>query len=122
MAPTLSPRSNVPAWQAAGSALVPGDAWLQIRNSLRLSEREVRMVQGIFNDEENERIASALAISPERVYRMMQRIYIKLHIGSRAELIVRVMSEYLALVGDQTQPEMPGSFCWPVKFGSSYEK
>src|ERR1017187_2883504 len=129
MAPTLSPSIKVPeesevqaARQAPGSALLPCDAWLHLRDSLWLSEREVRVVQGIFNDEENLSMASALAISADLVYRTIQRIYIKLHIGGRAELIVRVMSEYLAFVGDQTQPEMPGLFCWPIKSASGSGK
>ena len=94
---------------------LPYDAWLHLRGSLRLSDREAQIVQGIFEDEEQESIAKALGISPDLVYRTIQRIYIKLHIGSRAELVVRVMSEYLAFVADQEQTEFCGLSYWPVR-------
>jgi DNA-binding CsgD family transcriptional regulator len=78
---------------------LPGDAWLPIRKSLRLSDLELRIAQEVFLGQEQDSIdsiASALAISPDLVYRTLQRIYIKLHIGSRRELNARVMSEYRA--------------------------
>jgi DNA-binding NarL/FixJ family response regulator len=126
MAPTLSPCRRVPAEsahqpaiQAPGSSLLPVDAWLHLRNVLRLSDRELQIIQGVFDDEDLDNIAHTLAISREVVYRSTQRIYLKLRIGSRAELIVRMMSEYLAFVADQSQPEASGLSCWPVKLEKS---
>ena len=119
MAPTLSSggQAVIPhAFQAAnpepGWAVIPYDAWPHLRDSLRLSDREMKLVQGIFADEEQENIAESLGIEPGVVYKMLQRIYVKLHIGSRTELIVRVMSEYLAFVADQPQPDFYESSYW----------
>jgi DNA-binding CsgD family transcriptional regulator len=86
-----------------GSSLLPCDVWSQLRDSLKLSARELQIVQGIFEDQKQESIASALSISPHSVNTYIQRIYAKLSIGSRPQLIVRVMSEYLAFVASQEQ-------------------
>jgi DNA-binding CsgD family transcriptional regulator len=69
-----------------------------LRESLALSDRELQIVQGIFEDQKQEGIAYNLGISPHSVNTYIQRIYGKLRIGSRPQLIVRVVSEYLALV------------------------
>jgi DNA-binding CsgD family transcriptional regulator len=78
-----------------GSALLPCDVWRRLRDSLKLSDRELQIVQGIFEDQKQECIAYNLGISPHSVNTYIQRVYNKLSIGSRPQLIVRVMSEYL---------------------------
>jgi len=105
VSPALSPSSHT---SEPGPTFIPDDAWLHLRDTLRLGDRELQIIQGIFADQEQESIARTVGISPEMVYRMLQRIYIKLHCGSRAELVVRVMSEYLAFVADQPQSELYG--------------
>jgi DNA-binding CsgD family transcriptional regulator len=82
------------------------DVWSRLRDSLRLSDRELQIVQGIFEDQKQESIAFTLGISPHSVNTYMQRIYAKLRIGSRPQLIVRVMSEYLAFLATQEQPPL----------------
>jgi DNA-binding CsgD family transcriptional regulator len=84
-----------PLKSTLGSSLLPCDVWLQLRDSLRLSDRELQIVQGIFEDQKQESIAYSLGISPHSVNTYIQRIYAKLRIGSRPQLIVRVVSEYL---------------------------
>ena len=91
-----------PVTPTLGSSLLPSDVWSRLRDSLRLSDRELQIVQGIFEDKKQESIAYALGISPHSVNTYIQRIYAKLRIGSRPQLIVRVMSEYLAYVESQT--------------------
>jgi len=91
-----------------GASLLPGEIWSQLRDSLRLSDRELQIVQGIFEDQKQESIAFTLGISPHSVNTYMQRIYAKLRIGSRPQLIVRVMSEYLAFL-ESSAPGQPTS-------------
>ena len=81
---------------ASASRFLPDDAWLHVRRSLRLSDRELGIVQGLFADKEENSIAATLGISRDLVYRSTQRIYVKLRIGSRRELNSKVESEYLA--------------------------
>jgi DNA-binding NarL/FixJ family response regulator len=71
------------------------EAWLRIRNKLRLSDRELAVVQGVCWNRDEAAIASMMAVSRDIVYRTVQRVYVKLRIGSRIELRARVMSEYL---------------------------
>src|ERR1700733_10001893 len=92
-----------PVNSALGSSLLPGDVWSRLRESLALSDRELQIVQGIFEDQKQEPIAYRLGISPHSVNTYIQRIYAKLRIGSRPQLIVRVMSEYLGLVASDAQ-------------------
>jgi DNA-binding CsgD family transcriptional regulator len=115
MVPRLSPnrpRSAESAHDAGGppigASLLPCDVWSRLRHSLKLSARELQIVQGIFEDQKQESIAFALGISPHSVNTYMQRIYAKLRIGSRPQLIVRVMSEYLASVAGPGQTEVSG--------------
>lgn len=94
----------------AAPDLLSFESWAHLRDALRLSERELVIVQGIFSDEDPKNISLSLNISTDTFYTALQRIYVKLHIGSRAELIVRVMSENLAFVADESQMEFCG---WP---------
>jgi hypothetical protein len=94
---------------------IPFEAWPYLAVSLRLSNRELQIVKGIFADRELEEIAHDNGANKEFVYRSLQRIFIKLGIGSRAELVVRVMAEYLAFAADQEQSEFSGLPYWPIK-------
>jgi DNA-binding NarL/FixJ family response regulator len=87
--------------QEVSSEIISNEAWLYLRDSLRLSDREITIVQGVFDDEDTDDIAAVLGSSANFVYSSLQRIYRKLHIGSRAELVVRVMAEYWAFEADQ---------------------
>jgi DNA-binding CsgD family transcriptional regulator len=90
---------------------LPGDVWSRLGDSLRLSDRELQIVQGIFEDEKQESIAFTLGISPHSVNTYIQRIYAKLGIGSRPQLIVRVISEYLASVAAPAELDPPAIAC-----------
>jgi len=50
---------------------------MQLRDTLKLSDRELQIVQGIFEDQKQETIAYALGISPHSVNTYIQRIYTK---------------------------------------------
>jgi len=95
-----------PACRTAGASLLPSAAWSQLRDSLKLSDRELQIVQGIFEDQKQESIAFSLGISPHSVNTYIQRIYNKLRISSRPQLIVRVMSEYLSSGACRKAPEI----------------
>jgi DNA-binding CsgD family transcriptional regulator len=114
MIPSLSPswRGSAgspmqPVSPAIGSSLLSGDVWSRLGDSLKLSDRELQIVQGIFEDQKQESIAYNLGISPHSVNTYIQRIYTKLRIGSRPQLILRVMSEYLASVSNPPPTELP---------------
>jgi DNA-binding CsgD family transcriptional regulator len=80
-----------------GLSLFPLNTWPVLGMSLRLSPREMQIVQGVFEDRKEESIAYELGISPHTVNTYFQRLYAKLRVSSRPQLIVRVMAEYLTM-------------------------
>jgi DNA-binding NarL/FixJ family response regulator len=57
----------------------------------------VQIVRGVFDDHKEEQIGCELGISRHTVNTYFQRIYRKLRVSSRPQLILRVMAEYLRL-------------------------
>ena len=80
-----------------GSAVLPEQVWLDLGPKLRLSPRELQIVRGVFEDHKEEAIAFELGISPHTVNTYFQRLYAKLGVSSRPQLILCVMAQYLAL-------------------------
>jgi DNA-binding CsgD family transcriptional regulator len=71
--------------------------WSSIAKSLHLPNRELQIVQHVFDDHKETSIAQALRISPHTINTYLQRIYHKLHVFSRAQLVLRVVIEFLDL-------------------------
>jgi DNA-binding CsgD family transcriptional regulator len=90
-----------------GLSLFPSDTWPLLGSALRLSAREVQIVQGVFEDRKEVSIAYELGISPHTVNTYFQRLYSKLRVSSRPQLIVRVMAEYLTMSSAQATDEDP---------------
>ena len=72
------------------------DAWKVIAKSLRISDRELQIIQGIFDDRKEFAIADELKISMHTVHTHLERLYRKLGVSSRAGLILCILSEYLS--------------------------
>lgn len=79
-----------------GQQVFGEDDWQLLKDSLRLSCRELQIARAIFDDQKELAIALDLAISPHTVNTYLQRLYQKLSVNSRAQLIVRIVAEYLA--------------------------
>jgi DNA-binding CsgD family transcriptional regulator len=80
-----------------GSAMFSSPAWAAIARSLRLSVRELQIVRGVFDDQNERTIASALGVSIHTIHTHVERLHRKLAIADRAQLVQRVMQEFLAL-------------------------
>ncbi len=78
-----------------GAAVFSSNSWMQLSTALQLSQRELQIVQHIFEDRKEDAIAFELGISPHTVNTYVQRLYSKLAVRSRAQLIVCVVSRYL---------------------------
>jgi DNA-binding NarL/FixJ family response regulator len=79
-----------------GRSILPYAAWNLIANSLRISDRELQIIQGIFDDHKEFAIALDLAISMHTVHSHLERLYRKLGVSSRVELVLCILSEYLS--------------------------
>lgn len=80
-----------------GCTLFTPDAWNRVATSLKLSPRELDVVQGIFDDLVEEAIASNHVISTHTVHTHVRRLFSKLLVKTRVELLVRVFAEFLIL-------------------------
>lgn len=83
-------------------------AWAGVACSLGLSGRELEIVRGVFRDDTEFAIATALGISSHTVHTHFERLYHKLGVTDRTELILRVVHEVLALT------TLPGTTLSPI--------
>jgi DNA-binding CsgD family transcriptional regulator len=86
-----------------GGTLVTGDQWQLIAAVLLLSGRELQIVQGIFAGEPEATIATSLGISGHTVHTYLGRLYRKLGVHDRSELIVEVFAAYVLVVPRVTE-------------------
>jgi DNA-binding NarL/FixJ family response regulator len=77
-------------------SILPHDAWEVIANSLRISDRELQIIQEIFDDRKESAIADDLTISVHTVHTHLERLYRKLGVSTRVGLVVCILSEYLS--------------------------
>ena len=79
-----------------GRTVFSDDAWQRLTGVLALSGRESEILQAVFEDQKEHCIAANLGISSHTVHTHLERIYRKLHVSSRVELVVRVFAVYLS--------------------------
>jgi len=88
--------STRPELMGTGRSLLDTRDWKEVGCSLKLSERELQITQHVFDDHKVLTIAEDLGISVHTVNTYFHRLYIKLGVSSRAQLIVRIMTEHFA--------------------------
>ena len=91
----------------AGRCLFDQDVWFHLARRLSLSERELQVVQAIFDDQHENVIAHTLEISPHTVHTHLERLYHKLGVASRVELVVRLAECHLQLCQEPNSPVPP---------------
>jgi DNA-binding CsgD family transcriptional regulator len=91
-----------------GAQVINPRGWAAISRSFNLSHREEQLVRKVFDDCTDYSIASGLEISSHTVHTHFGRLYRKLRVANRAQLIVRVVDEFLAMTAS------PGSTLPPV--------
>ncbi len=75
---------------------VPGE-WRSLATCLGLSPRECGIVRAVFDGNSEKDTAARLGLSPHTVHTYLWRIYRKLQVQSREELLVRVFAEFRSL-------------------------
>ncbi|QDU58838.1 helix-turn-helix transcriptional regulator [Aeoliella mucimassa] len=70
------------------------DEWKHLGKRLSLSKRELEIVQLVFTSKSEAEISKDLAISPHTVHTHLGRLYHKLGVNSRVELVVKIMERY----------------------------
>ena len=89
-------RQPLAALPVSGRGVLVPSQWEQLGQRLRLSKRQLQVVQCLFDDWTEAQIAMALGISEHTVHTHIERLYRKLEVRSRCDLIVRVFGEFLA--------------------------
>ena len=82
-------------------------AWAAVSRHLRLSPRESQIAQLVFVDRKEAAIALALQMSPHTVRSHMERLYRKLGVASRVQLVVHIVRTFLSLTSDEASPLPP---------------
>ena len=82
-----------------GHSVFCDNGWGFIASNLKLSNRHVEVIQGLFDDKTEAAIARGLGISPHTVHTHLERIYRKLNVNSRTELIIRIVAEHVSIAG-----------------------
>lgn len=93
------PRLAARQMPASGREILSVGQWNEIGLSLRLSPRELQIVQAVFDDLKESAIAGSLGISAHTVHTHLERLYRKCGVRGRSMLIVRVFAEFLRLNG-----------------------
>lgn len=83
----------------AGSALLSEADWAETARALRLSGRELQIVRGVFDNRKETAIAADLGIAPRTVNTHLERLYRKVTVTTRVELVLRVIEEVLQAKG-----------------------
>lgn len=76
-----------------GSLIFSKSQWATIARSLNLSPRELEIVKHIFDDKSEEGIAFGLDISRHTVHSYLNRLYRKIGVNSRSQLLVHVFCQ-----------------------------
>ncbi len=79
-----------------GHRIFSENEWSHIASSLRLSPREFQIVRHVFDGAKELTIAEDLKLSGHTVHTYFRRLYRKLGVGNRCELIVRVVADAAA--------------------------
>ncbi len=80
---------------ARGSLILSKKEWHALGRDLKLSPRAMQLVRGIFDDQTEEAIADDLSISAHTVHSYFTRIYQRLGVCSREQLLVFTFGRYL---------------------------
>jgi DNA-binding NarL/FixJ family response regulator len=104
-----SPRAGTEVVASArelpGRNLLSSCAWNQLCVSMRLSARELQILQCVFDDQKAVNIAFELGLSPHTVNTYFARLYKKLDVYSRPQLILRALAEYFSPRAPGMSPE-----------------
>jgi DNA-binding CsgD family transcriptional regulator len=81
-------------------------AWAVVGRALSLSDRELQITRCIFADCKENVIAQHLGVSPHTIHTHGERLYRKLGVTSRVDLVVRVVDVFLHLTA-HSENELP---------------
>jgi DNA-binding CsgD family transcriptional regulator len=91
----------------ADSSVFSEKQWQAVARRLHLSPRELEIVRGIFDNSKENRIAEQMNVSPYTVHEYLKRLYRKLDVSGRVQLVLVLVKNHLSLT---TSPEDDGVY------------
>ncbi len=85
-----------------GASLLNEHAWLEIARTLGLTQRELQIVQGVFDNLPKAGIAERLGISVHTVHTHLNRLFKKLTVNTRTDLVLRIVEQLISLTISET--------------------
>jgi DNA-binding CsgD family transcriptional regulator len=89
--------SSPPRRAPLGAAVLSDATWAAIARSLNLSRRELELTRGVFDNLTERAISAALGISEHTAHIHLDRLFKKLRVTTRSQVVLRVMHELLLL-------------------------
>jgi DNA-binding CsgD family transcriptional regulator len=86
-----------------GASLLTDNAWLEIGRTLEITKRELQIVQSVFDNLSEVDIAKRFKLSPHTVHMHMNRLFKKLNVTSRTELVLRIVEQMIMLTLAETR-------------------
>ena len=85
-----------------GAAFLSNHAWREIASTLGITKRELQIVQSVFDNQHESDIAKRFKLSPHTVHMHLNRLFKKLNVTSRTELVLRIVEQMVALTLSET--------------------
>ena len=85
-----------------GAAILSDHAWSEIAKTLRITKRELQIIQGVFDNLTQAAIANRLKMTEHTAHTHLNRLFVKLTVTTRTELVLRVMEQLIALTLAET--------------------
>jgi DNA-binding NarL/FixJ family response regulator len=82
-----------------------GEVWATIGEAFRLSERELAILKLVFDDKCDTEIAQELSMSRHTVHTHFGRLYRKMGVHSRIQLVIAVFWQYERMQSDSSEKE-----------------
>ena len=97
------PRPRLPQHRKLlGAAILSDHAWSEIAKALRITKRELQIIQGVFDNLTQAAIAHRLNMTEHTAHTHLNRLFAKLTVTTRTELVLRVMEHLIALTLAET--------------------
>lgn len=98
---------STPVAKPGAASVLDEGAWCSLCDRLNLSPRELQIARGIFADHKEGKIAADLGLSAHTVRTHLERLYRKLRVHSRVELVLHLMEQFLRLTREPGSPLPP---------------
>lgn len=107
-------RTGSAAVQASGAAMLSRAAWSEFVRSLRLSRRELQITRAVFDNLTEGAIGASLGVSEHTIHRHLNRLFQKLRVTTRSQVVLRVVHELMLLTLSEGSGLPPSAATGPM--------